>query len=163
MFKKSHIIFFLGLCFFSCNKEEKAPKEFTNVDERLHSFFENFENEAAARGIEIDLNEAILTASISEIEGQGVAGQCSRPRNSIANDIVIDESFLNSNVSNLLKEFVIFHELGHCFLQREHREDEYPNGNCISIMRSGIDGCRDNYSSSFRSIYIDELFDPDSF
>lgn len=150
------------MTFFSCTEEE-APKEFINVDERLHGFFETFEREAAARGIEIDLNEAILTANISEIQGQGVAGQCFRPNNSLENNITIDESFLNSNVSNLLKELVIFHELGHCFLQREHREDEYPNGNCISIMRSGIDGCRDNYNSSFRAIYIDELFDPDSF
>ena len=162
MIKKSHIILCLGLCFFAC-KEDEPPKDFPNVDERLHGFFRSFENEAAARGIEIDLNEAILTANISEIEGQGVAGQCSRPINSLDNDITIDETFINSNVSNLLKELVVFHELGHCFLQREHREDEYPNGNCISIMRSGLDGCRDNYTSSFRSIYIDELFDPDSF
>jgi len=133
------------------------------VDERLHGFFETFEKEAAARGLEIDLNEAILTANIREIEGDGVAGQCSRPINSLDNDIVIDETFLNSNASNLLKELVIFHELGHCFLQREHREDEYPSGACISIMRSGVDGCRDNYTSSFRSVYIDELFDPDAF
>ena len=162
MTKKLHIIFFLALTFYSC-KEEERPKEFFNVDERLHGYFETFEKEAAARGMEIDLNEAILTAQISEIQGQGVAGQCSRPVNSLDNDIVIDESFINSNVSDLLKELVIFHELGHCFLQRDHREDEYPNGNCISIMRSGVDGCRDNYNSSFRSIYIDELFDPDSF
>lgn len=163
MIKKAYIVLCLGLFFFSCNKGEEPAKDFPNVDERLHSFFETFEKEAAARGMEIDLNEAILTASVSEINGDGVAGQCSRPLNSLDNDITIDETFLNSNVSNLLKELVIFHELGHCFLQREHREDEYPNGNCISIMRSGVDGCRDNYNSSFRSIYIDELFDPDSF
>lgn len=162
MIKNYHIIFCLSLTILSC-KQEEPPKEFFNVDERLHGYFETFEREAAARGMEIDLNEAILTAQISELQGEGVAGQCSRPVNSLDNDIVIDESFINSNVSDLLKELVIFHELGHCFLQREHREDEYPNGNCISIMRSGVDGCRDNYNSSFRSIYIDELFDPDSF
>jgi hypothetical protein len=162
LIRNYHIIICLVLTILSC-KEEAPPKEFLNVDERLHGYFETFEREAAARGMEIDLNEAILTAQISEIQGEGVAGQCSRPVNSLDNDIVIDESFINSNVSNLLKELVIFHELGHCFLQREHREDEYPNGNCISIMRSGVDGCRDNYNSSFRSIYIDELFDPDSF
>lgn len=162
MVKKSHLLFCFALCFLSC-KEEDTPKEFFNVDERLHGYFETFEREAAARGMEIDLNEAILTAQISEIQGEGVAGQCSRPQNTLDNDITIDASFLNSNVSDLLKELVIFHELGHCFLQRSHREDEYPNGNCISIMRSGVDGCRDNYNSTFRSIYIDELFDPDSF
>ncbi len=132
------------------------------MDERLHSYFETFENEAKARGVEIDLNETTVTGTIEPIEGNGVAGQCSRP-NILTNDITIDETFLNSNASELLKELVIFHELGHCFLQRVHREDAYPTGACISIMRSGVEDCRDNYTSAFRATYIDELFDPDSF
>ena len=163
MLKKSHFIAVLALFIFACDEGE-PPREFENVDERLFGFFETFEKEAAARGMEIDLTDAILSAQIMEIDGQGVAGQCSRPQNSLDNDIIIDEYFINSpNVSDLLKEFVVFHELGHCFLQREHREDQYPNGNCISIMRSCIEDCRDNYNNSFRAIYLDELFDPDSF
>lgn len=153
----------LGLAFAGCQEPEPPQKVFLNVDPELHSYFQTFEEEARARGMEIDLNEADLTARIEEIHAQGVGGQCSRP-NIITNDIVIDSSFFNNgNVDELLRELVIFHELGHCFLQREHREDTYPNGNCISIMRSGVGDCRDNYSSAFRKIYIDELFDPDGF
>jgi len=63
----------------------------------------------------------------------------------------------------LIKELIVFHELGHCFLQRGHREDALPNGACVSIMRSGIEDCLDNYTSETRSFYIDELFDPGSF
>jgi len=161
LFKKSQLILCIGLSLAAC-KEPETKKVYNNVDERLHSYFQTFEEEAKARGFEIDLNEAIITAHISSINGDNVAGQCSRP-NVLTNDIVIDESFLLGNASSLLKELVVFHELGHCFLQREHREDAYPTGTCISIMRSGLEDCRDNYTSGFRSIYLDELFDPDSF
>jgi len=157
----SQLILLAGLSLTGC-KEPEPVKEFINVDERLQIYFERFENEARARDIDIDLNETTVTASVEPIEGDGVAGQCFRP-NVLTNDITIDETFLNSNASDLLKELVIFHELGHCFLQREHREDAYPTGACISIMRSGVEDCRDNYTSAFRATYIDELFDPDSF
>jgi hypothetical protein len=157
----AQIVLLAGLTLTGC-KEPEPTKEFINVDERLHTFFERFENEANARGLDIDLNETDITANIEEIDGDGVAGQCFRP-NVLTNEITIDESFLNSNASDLLKELVIFHELGHCFLQREHREDSFPTGACISIMRSGVGDCRDNYTDAFRATYIDELFDPDSF
>jgi len=161
LFKKTQLVFCFGLALVAC-KEPEPPKEYNNVDERLYSYFETFEAEAKARGMEVDLNEVILSARVGAIDGQNVAGQCHRPNN-LTNDITIDESFLNGNASALLKELVVFHELGHCYLQREHREDAYPTGACISIMRSGLEDCRDNYNSGFRSIYLDELFDPDSF
>jgi len=70
---------------------------------------------------------------------------------------VIDKAFFNQT-SELLKEMVIFHELGHCVLFRGHREATYSNGTCASIMRSGVEGCRDNYRASTRAAYLDELF-----
>ena len=54
---------------------------------------------------------------------------------------------------------IFFHELGHCVLFRGHREDVNQNGSCVSIMRSGIEECWDNYRSTTREIYLDELFD----
>ena len=159
----AQIVLLAGLTLTGC-KEPDSVKEFPGVDERLHSYFELFEEEARARGLEIDLLERTLSAEVMEIQGDGVAGQCQYGQNSILdNHIVIDESFLLSNASDLLKELVVFHELGHCYLQRDHREDTYPTGACISIMRSGVGDCRDNYTNAFRATYIDELFDPDSF
>jgi len=160
---KSQFILLIGLALASC-KERDKPKEYPGVDERLHGYFELFEEEARARGMEIDLIERSLSGEVMEIDGQGVAGQCQYGQNTVLdNHLVIDESFLLSNASDLLKELVVFHELGHCYLQRDHREDTYPTGACISIMRSGVGDCRDNYSDAFRATYIDELFDPDSF
>ncbi len=58
------------------------------------------------------------------------------------------------------REFVVFHELGHCDLGRDHRDEAFDNGVCVSIMRSGLGDCRDYYHPRTREGYLDELFDP---
>jgi len=91
-----------------------------------------------------------------EISENGVAGTCSFSSHA-PNHIVIDETFFNQT-SELYKEMVIFHELGHCVLFRGHNEATHAAGTCASIMRSGIEGCRDNYRTTTRKSYLDELF-----
>jgi len=76
--------------------------------------------------------------------------------------VTVDRDFwLNSNGN--FQEFIVFHELGHCFLHRGHREDSDAQGACISIMRSGLEDCQDNYNLLTREQYIDELFSPEKF
>jgi hypothetical protein len=162
------ILVIVGFGFVGCQNSEIAivdsAAQFPEVDERLHEYFILFEEEARIRGFEVDLRETSISASIEEIDGQNVAGQCQFGHQAIFdNHIVIDESFLFSNAPSILKEMVVFHELGHCFLQRGHREDAYPSGACVSIMRSGIQDCIDSYNSNTRATYLDELFNPNSF
>jgi hypothetical protein len=132
-------------------------REFPNVDERLWGFFENFEDLAAERGLDYDLNTFNLIGSIEDIHEEGVAGTCSYgfrgPR-----DIVIDQPFWN-NTNNFSREMVVFHELGHCVLGRDHTEATTGNGFCASIMRSGTGNCRTLYNAQNREYYIDELFE----
>jgi len=165
--KSSINIFLSVICFLilfsACQKDEPTaellPEEKTYpwVDERLWDYFERFENEAAERGITIDLNREGITGEIMEIEQDRVAGSCSFGSH-ITNHVTIDLEFWNRS-NDLDKEFVIFHELGHCSLLRGHREDSNVNGTCSSIMRSGLEDCRDNYRFLTRSEYVDELFD----
>ena len=136
-------------------EEEEVIERFANVDERLWDFFESFENEAALRGIAIDLNEEGTTGVISPISDDGVAGTCQY--NSHFNNVTVDEGFWNRG-STLFREFVVFHELGHCVLHRDHEESSFDNGICRSIMRSGLEDCRDAYIDQNRSYYLDELF-----
>lgn len=153
------------LAFMGCQDADMFTEQvrtFPEVDERLHSYFISFEEEAFARGYDVDLNEISISATIENIDEQGVAGQCQYHPSIINNHITIDEDFLFSNASDLIKEMIVFHELGHCFLQRGHREDTYPNGSCVSIMRSGLGDCRDRYNVNSRAAYIDELFDPNT-
>ncbi len=148
---------------FGCDKNEEEafvePVRFPNVAAELVPFFERFEAEAAKRGKEVDLSTANIKGEIKEIEEQHVAGRCSYSRFNNPRLVTIDESFWNRS-SNLFREFIIFHELGHCFLYRGHLESSFANGVCVSIMRSGVGDCFDNYRQSTREAYIDELFEP---
>ena len=132
---------------------------YPNVDVRLWPYFAAFEEAAAMRGWEVDLSSSNITGEIVEIDEEHVAGQCSYHSQG-AKDVTIDLEFWNRS-SNLFKEFIIFHELGHCYLGRGHREDAFGNGTCKSIMRSGLEDCRDNYRTNTRNLYLDELFNPD--
>lgn len=128
------------------------------VNEELWPYFARFEAEALQRGIFVDLREAQITAEIEQIEDDGVAGKC-RYSSHFPNHVTIDKAFWDST-SDLGREFVVFHELGHCDLGRDHRESTNADGTCKSLMRSGLNGCRDNYRSNTRAAYLDELFDP---
>ena len=131
--------------------------KFPNVDAELREYFQRFEDEAAARGLSVDLTATGITGSILEIDERHVLGQCSYPR-AQPNRVTVDRTFWLRG-SDLFREFVVFHELGHCFLFRPHLESQLSNGACTSIMRSGNGTCLDNYSSRTRQFYINELFD----
>ena len=157
----SYVLFLLfGICtFFACQKDEDIPVTntvFANVDANLVPYFERFEHEAANRGISIDIDALGIKGSISELHPGSVAGQCSY-QSFAPNQLTIDAGFWNS-ASGIWKEFVIFHELGHCVLLRDHEERFHLDGTCVSIMRSGTGNCIDNYAPSTRSSYLDELF-----
>ena len=124
-------------------------------------FFQRFEEQAAERGLSIDLNQLDLIGDLQDLPGENVGGQCTYHSNN-SNLVTIDEPLFNQ-LSDLFREFIIFHELGHCVLGRGHREDAHPNGSCISLMRSGLEDCRDNYNPATRASYIDELFFPQGF
>ncbi len=134
----------------------QTPTVINNPEAVLQPYFERFEQEGAARGWSVDLEAAEIIGEIKEIAQEHVAGQCTWASHQ-PNLVTIDLTFWNA-ASDLQKEFVVFHELGHCFLNRGHREDAFTNGQCASLMRSGLEDCRDNYTSATRSQYLDELF-----
>ncbi len=152
--------------FSNCKKDEPIvlePEErvFPKVDERLWHLFEAFEIEAAKRGVEVDLVKEGIVGEIKAIPETHVAGQCSYSQNTPGKVTIDKDFFINSNGN--FQEFIIFHELGHCHLHRGHREDANAQGVCVSLMRSGVEDCRDNYNTLTRKQYIDELFHPERF
>lgn len=151
-----------------CQRDEEVAidatqqaKSYPNVNRELWIYFQRFEEEAARRGLEIDLVAEKITGVIENIPADRVLGSCNfRPNR--PNHLIIDEEFWNA-ASDRFREFVVFHELGHCSLFRDHREDVLVNGACSSIMRSGTGNCRDNYTEFTRNFYLNELFDPEFF
>ncbi len=133
----------------------QAGISYPNVDPQLHEYFQDFEKEAMQRGISIDLIELEISGVIENIGEEGVAGSC-QFGNHIAH-VTIDKSFWNL-ASTSIKEYVVFHELGHCVLERGHLEVTNSDGECQSIMASGTTDCIVNYNNSRRDRMIDELF-----
>ena len=141
------------------NTNENSQNQYIDVDARLIPFFVDFEEEAQIRGYSIDLTDLGITGVIETIQEEGVAGTCQYGQH--IHHVTVDQNFWN-NSSNTYKEFVVFHELGHCVLMRGHTEDAFANGICKSIMRSGLGDCRDAYINQNRTYYIDELFGEDN-
>ncbi len=125
------------------------------ADKELWSYFQNFEEEALLRGFKYDLNTLEITAVIETITEEGVAGTCQYGQH--IHHVTIDEDFWKYS-STLIREMVVFHELGHCVLHKDHTEEYDSNGNCLSIMNSGTVECNVAYTNQNRTYYIDELF-----
>jgi hypothetical protein len=148
------------LCFQSCELDQSITTDdsitSSNQSNALSIHFENFESEAAKRNFPINLSSLDLSAEISSIHEEHIAGTCSYSAHQ-GNHIIIDKEFWDQS-SFTLREMVVFHELGHCVLAQGHREDTDKQGNCLSIMQSGTQDCRLLYNQTNREYYLDELF-----
>jgi hypothetical protein len=129
---------------------------FPTVTPELRPFYIAFEQEAAERGLDIDLTIEGVTGNIVQLGNNSVLGLCRRSGvepNRVAVDI---EAWNNSTPA--FREVIVFHELGHCVLDRGHL-DEQENGACLSIMHSGLTDCIvDLEDADIREQYLDELF-----
>lgn len=144
------------LCFSIVSCTDTAPPELSElVETEMVPYFERFANEAALRGIDLDWSSEMISASLTDIAEDKV-GQCLTYNNG-TRQINIDKVYWNKS-SDMEREFLIFHELGHCVLSRSHLDQEQKDGTCTSIMSSGESSCRKNYTLLTRTQYLDELF-----
>jgi len=154
--------------FLQCKKEETL-EPVLGIHPDFQPIVDLFVSEAAQRGVEIKLDNLILRydSDLSE----SICGQC----NSLSDpDKVQKEIQVNSDpcwVFSQELEALIFHELGHCILQRQHLADTLPNGDPKSMMvqsditvygpcRYVFDDPANCNNLHKREYYIDELFDP---
>lgn len=150
-------VYLLGISFVTFSACEVEP-EITHhvVDEPLQVYFDRFIDEAFTRGQDVEYATSQVDATISDIATPNVIGQCSWDQ-TLKHSIVIDQTYWRA-ANDLQREFVVFHELGHCVLGRAHVDNSDANGSCISIMSSGTGDCRVVYSISNRNSLVDELF-----
>jgi hypothetical protein len=134
--------------FLSCQKDNPT------IDGRLQPYFDKFILEASLRGKALGLDN--LTGAIIEIQGSSIVGQCTQFE-SKPDEIKVDKTYWAS-ATDSQKEFYIFHELGHCLLNRDHLNTTDKNGNCMSIMHGTSGACKFIYNESTRSTYLNELF-----
>ncbi|MBK9982865.1 MAG: hypothetical protein IPP15_10675 [Saprospiraceae bacterium] len=137
----------------SCSKDQAFD---LFVDNSLQDYFDRFVVEGAKRNVTVDYEAARVSGYIKEINTPNVIGQCAHDPKK-PNTVIVDRTYWN-NGTDLEKEFLVFHELGHCVLNREHLDEADARGNCISIMTSGSAQCRINYTMETRDKLLDELF-----
>lgn len=135
-----------------------CSKQFDNdIESELQEHFDTFVLEASLQGVDISLDLIDIDAYIENIEDRGTLGQCKSYSNG-SKKVVIDQQFWN-RATDLEKEYIIFHELGHCILDRDHDDSKDSDGTCLSIMQSGDNTCSGNYTSQNRNSLLNELFD----
>lgn len=143
-----------GVIAGSC--EENVPAY--NVELEFQEYVDRFIAEAAERGQTIDFSESGLSIQFRDAVSKESGGVCYLGQHRIE-----IEKFFWDDASDLQREGLIFHELGHCELDRRHRNDLLPNGEWASRMRGdpvpeGL-SVAINYTETRKEYYTNELFD----
>ena len=145
-------LLFLILLVFSCRGDDES----VTVEAELQPYFERFRLAGMERGVTVDFDLIPIAGRVANLFDSNVNGWCSlnedEPR-----EIIIDDSFW-ATASDWDKEFILMHELGHCYLNRLHDDAVDGNGNCLSIMHSTTESCIFPYNDDTREAYLDELF-----
>ena len=143
-----------GFFILSCKQDQGGEISIPPV---FQKYVDSFIEEGAKRGYNIDFSDTGLSIIFRDAVDKESGGVCKG-----RHDIEI-EKFYWDNLNENQREGLIFHELGHCELNRPHRNDTLINGEWASRMRGDpIPEGRTvvvNYTGTRRDYYIDELFD----
>jgi hypothetical protein len=120
------VLFYFSLL-FGCQKDDVVEY---NVDPDFEEYVQRFIAEGAARGVEINFEDTGLLLEYSDRIVDGASGYCYLGQY----HIVIDKSEWTT-LTDTQKEYLIFHELGHCELDRRHQNDQFDNLLWKSLMR----------------------------
>ena len=144
------------MLFFSLGCQHENTQSYpTDFEPYVDAFFE----EANLRGREWRKENFTFTIQFGDTD-PGTGGFCNFDNNTIT---VNPEEWAHRDERQ--REHLIFHELGHCLLNRIHKNVESGSGECFSFMKGAEDGfsCSINYYSDYwRDYYLDELFTEDT-
>jgi hypothetical protein len=143
--------------FYSCTNshEYKIDPEFT-------AYLQRFEAEGASRGHTFDPQTSGLIMEFGNLSDNNAGLTHFEMPIRIQIDKTYWKTVSNSSGADLMKEDLIFHELGHALLGRDHLNATLENDDWKSIMCGGIKvnnrSWNINYRGERRNYYVDELF-----
>ncbi|MDD4968643.1 MAG: hypothetical protein PHT07_04355 [Paludibacter sp.] len=147
-----------GFLFFTSCKD---PKEY-NVNSSFTEYLQRFEAEGAKRGHTFDPQTNGLIIEFANLKDNTAGLTHYEKPIRIEIDKTYWNDISNSAGADLMKEDLIFHELGHGLLNRDHLNSTLPNGDWKSIMCGGTKvndrSWNINYRGVRRNYYVDELF-----
>ncbi len=159
---KNIIVFFGAISLFlSCTdagNETENPTAVYDVDPTFEPCVQKFIQEGAQRGQNIDFTDSGLRVEFSELALPNSAGFCRLGRY----DVEIDKSNW-FRFSEQFRSYLLFYELGHCVLNRRHRNDRFADDTWKSIMRGDpFTGIENRFPVAYYGFrekqYLDELF-----
>lgn len=145
---------FFGLA--SCLDPFDQTIEF-RVDPLLEPYVNQFFIEASARGIKIEKENLLVSFVVENCDCAGKSIDVGQQRTVIIKQDAFDWYLKNSKVNpggtcHECIENLVFHELGHSILRRQHNDPAF------SIMAEGISLRAYEGDSTIRAQLIDELF-----
>lgn len=127
------------------------------VESELKPYVDWVLEEAHARGVNLGINNYDTSIRfIQEFEEPEVVGQC-QWRGSVRRIYVLKSYF--DSASELERGALMFHEVGHCFLDYGHYEEKFEDYCAVSLMNSYLppQHCLETYWNH----YLDEFFEVD--
>ncbi|MEM9834603.1 MAG: hypothetical protein AAF944_28510 [Bacteroidota bacterium] len=150
----------LSLFFLSCQEDNDAP-----ALPDLDAYLDRFEEEARQRGYDLDLSD-VDAVYVDEIERNGTPfcgfGYSNYDGNGLRRIEISTADFCGwQERSDVERENLFFHEIGHAFFDRWHDETLLCDGSPLSIMNSTTNGWRiyEEAEEEKRAYYISELID----
>jgi hypothetical protein len=134
------------------NHTEPITKVPSNTNYQV--YIDRFAEEAAKRDVEVDLEglNLIISDTLNYYCGYGFPN--------IKTVQISDRSECWAQLIESDKEILMFHELGHTLLNRQHDNEKLPNNDFKSMMKEGSSfGVYSDYTPERRTYYLNELFD----
>ncbi len=157
LLKNSIVLILVIMFIFSCKKEREPVYE---VPQELEQYIIKFAEEGNKRGMNLVIDDLIVEYGFNlEADGTEAAGLCHYETDDMAPRIELDTTSLNWTAHEYSREMLVFHELGHCILNRPHLETRFINDNYKSMMKGNGDPIFAGFNLFKRDYYIDELFD----
>jgi hypothetical protein len=148
------------LCLVGCGTDQEASSrpKFLSIDEKVVSYVADFEAESIAHGKPVVVDHLIVKFdNIPQTKEDKITlAYCKQVlyKTGVIPTIVLDSGEWRT-ATKTRKRVLMFHELAHCVLDRDH-EDRY-----ASIMNAMI--LSDKTFNSNPYLYIDELFNPEKY
>ena len=158
---RSLILLFVVLIYYAC-----ADIHEYRVDDEFLPYIDRFEHEAQKHGRQINFENTGLIVEFADLK-DNQAGLCYAEK---PIRIEIDRAYwaaiATTQGADLMRENLLFHELGHGVLGREHLNSTLSNGDWKSMMCGGdkVDNrpWNINYRGVRRDYYVVELFNVSS-
>ena len=135
-------------------KVDDQPYQY--VDSQFRPMLEMFVTLAATKDIQVDTSNLSMTFGLVRSVKSDTVGTCSQDEVGVMVIKIHDESW--AKMDPLQREELIFHELGHCLLDRPHCTTKV-KGKPISIMHPKVIP-KKHYKSNRKEL-INELFSVD--